>query len=104
MCIPDNIDEIISEATIDAHDIQEQFTSLKEYISDHFEVPFAIRYLGEDFEVTETVENYGLLKFVVSRNGVEYVIEATDIEIKNKNNPNVLLLEAYTKFFQYLLE
>ena len=77
---------LYDEAMVDCYGLEEQKGSLFEYLSDEIEFPFEIQHLGIKFSVEKLGENYGLLKFVVAKNGVEYFVRNRDFSLYYYDN------------------
>lgn len=75
----EDIDTIISEATIDCYGLHEELSCLLTSLQDELLFPFKIHLLGLSLDVIAITEQHNLPKLIVLREGTEYSIDITDI-------------------------
>ena len=94
-----DLDELIEEATVDAHDESEQITGLYAMMEEHIELPFHTRILG--MEVTVDAIDLNEAEQVVavcSRDGVRQVIGILDLPLPAPRPGGAEWIEAYRRW------
>ena len=79
---PERLEELIEEATVDAHDEYEQHSGFLTMIEENVVCPFRAKLIGEEVDVTDFEwPQSGLgLKAVCAYKGKTYPIDATSLE------------------------
>ena len=91
----------LEDATVDAHDKDEQHTGLLSVIQDELQFPFAAKLLGEVVQVVDMEwpddDGHGL-ELVCERNGQRQPIEARSVELVEPLPEGHFYLAAYLEW------
>ena len=101
---PIAIDAAAEDATIDAHDLDEQYSGFMTVMEDELVFPFSAKVMGEVLSVVgmEWPENDGFgMDLVIERNGEQHRIDARSVELIEPFPNGHLVLAAYLKWRRF---
>ena len=90
--------DALEDATVDAHDEDEQHSGLLTLIQEELQFPFCAKVLGDDVEIVDMEwpedDEYGL-DLVCDRNGQRHRVEARSVDLPKTPPEGHLYLAAY---------
>lgn len=97
-----DLDQLIEDATVDAHDESEQVTGLYTMMEEHIELPFQTRILG--MEVTVDAIDLNEVEQVVavcSRDGARQIIGILDLPLPMPRPHGAEWIDAYRRWARH---
>ncbi|MCW3841678.1 hypothetical protein ONA70_16380 [Micromonospora yasonensis] len=89
------LDALVGEATVDAHDDDEQLAGLFTMIEDNLAVPFTTQVLGVEVTVRRVDLRHGAVVAICHRGRIRQAIGILDLPLPEPSPPGAEWIEAY---------